>query len=87
MTSKNDVRILDQIMRGSKGNKLFALSIKGIADRTELSVPKVRVTVKMLLEYGYIKEGFMQKSAKTYYITEEGKEILSNIMNGGIRNE
>lgn len=83
MTSKNDVRILNQIMKGSKGNKLFAVSIKGIADKTELSIPKVRITVKSLLANGYIEEGFMQRSAKTYYITQKGKEILLNLMDGG----
>lgn len=46
---------------------------------TSLGRTKVNSTIKKLLELGYIAEGLMKARAKTYYITQEGKNELKRV--------
>ena len=78
--TKNDIYILNSILKNGGENELKSVSISTITKDTELSHTKVRATIKVLASGNYIKEGFMQKNAKTYFITDEGKEMLTKLL-------
>lgn len=77
--TKNDIFILDSIKTGDGTSKLKALPINTIISRSHLSHTKVRGTIRMLVSQGFINEGYMQKNAKTYFITKDGENFLNEV--------
>lgn len=55
------------------------VTIKEIVEKTGLSERKIRQTIKMGLEKGLIAYGVMQVRTKTYYLTHEGVEEITNL--------
>lgn len=79
--NQNDYKILQSFVgRDGKGmSKIRSLTCKNVSEITELSLVKVKNTVKILLELGLILNGIMRVRAKTYYISEKGIETLREI--------
>lgn len=78
--TKNDIFILNSIRSKGGVNELRSVPITTIVEASNLSHTKVRATIKLLLTEGYIKEGFMQKNAKTYFISESGQSLLNKFI-------
>lgn len=78
--TKNDIFILDAIRKSGGVSELTGVPISTIVKASKLSHTKVRSTVKVLQSRGLVNEGFMQKNAKTYFITNEGSYLLSTLI-------
>lgn len=81
--TKNDYKILKNIMdrndetKGRSRNK--GTTVKEICDKTGLSYNKVRLTLKMFLEDGFVGYGVALVKTKTFYITEDGLIELKSL--------
>lgn len=78
--TKNALFVLNRIRKLGCINQLKSATISNIIKDLKLSQPTVRASINDLMEEGYVKEGFRQKNAKTYYITEEGAKFVTEIM-------
>lgn len=77
--NKNDYRILSTFDDKESYTEISSLTIKQIANNTNLSIPKVRSTVKNFVLVGFLKEGAKDGISKTYYITKEGIDHVTKI--------
>ena len=77
--TKSDIAILSQIEQAGGINKLKSVTVHKIIEKSGLSATKVRATLKLLADAQYIEDGYMQKNAKTYYITEAGIAFLKEL--------
>ena len=86
--TKNSLRLLTVILNAEATNQLSAVPISTISKKIDVSTMTIRNSIKSLIEWGYVGEGFIQKNAKTYYITKTGiamvHEILKDVK-GGVR--
>lgn len=57
-----------------------SITINKISEMTELSISKVRRTINAFKEIKYIKEGIVQRNAKTYYVTKKGIEKIVKLI-------
>lgn len=80
MLSRNDYKILSVLYQYECTNELKSITINKINELSDLSVSKVRVSIKTFKNMDYIAEGVLQHKAKTYYITELGIEKLQQLM-------
>ena len=78
--TKNDYAILRAI-RNAK-SELISITIKSLQEETKLSTVKIRKTLKLFLNEGYVKQGIPKIKAKTFYITQEGINKLKEVMGG-----
>lgn len=85
--NSNDYKILECVVDKDKNRGLSlgrGSTLKQIVDKTGLSIVKVRNTIKILLQKGYVIEGVKKERAKSYCITEEGikkiRELKKNII-------
>ena len=82
--TKNDIFILNSIKKIDAINPLKSVPVSTLCKNVSLSHTKIRSSVKTLIDEGFVCEGYMQKNAKTYYITEGGikliKELYSTII-------
>lgn len=80
--NNNTIKVLIKIR--DKENNLGLCQGRGITKeevlkRCDLSDSTVNRAIKLLLEYGYIKEGIKNINKKTYYITQNGIGMLKSI--------
>lgn len=75
---KTDIVILGKMESTGAINQLKSATIQKIIEKTGLSATKVRASIKLLQDEQLVDEGFMSKNAKTYYVTEKGKELLQS---------
>ena len=75
---KSDVVILGKMEAVGAINQLKSATIHNLIQNTKLSATKVRASIKLLQANEFIKEGFMQRNAKTYYVTDKGREFLKS---------
>ncbi|HAU85067.1 MAG TPA: hypothetical protein DCW90_06090 [Lachnospiraceae bacterium] len=78
--TKNDMHILDAIRTCKAENALRGVPVSSLVPKTNLSHTKIRSSMKTLIAAGYVEEGFMQKNARTYYITESGIELIRKLL-------
>lgn len=78
--TKHDIMILRGILKSGGVNELKSITINKLIEATKVSHTKIRSTIRMMLSLGYVKEGFMQRNAKSYYITKEGVQLLNELM-------
>ncbi|HID0768178.1 TPA: hypothetical protein ACXDAZ_002708 [Clostridium botulinum] len=80
--NSNDYRILACVVDKDKNRGLSlgrGSTLKQIVDKTGFSIVKVRNTIKILLQEGYIIEGVKKERAKSYCITKDGAEKLKEL--------
>lgn len=70
--SKNDYLVLAALYNDDCNTELKSYTINKLQLITQLSTSKIRKTIKIFLDTGYIDEGCLQRTAKTYYITKDG---------------
>ena len=77
--TKSDIFVLNAIHKLGGVNELTGAPIKTITKLSNLSDSKVRNAVRILQSESLILEGFMQKNAKTYYVSENGIKLLNRL--------
>lgn len=80
--NNNDISILRSIMdkETNRGlSKAKGTTIEQISKKTNLSVPKVRSTVKKFKDEGWIDEAIKVVNSKSYYVTQKGIDELKNL--------
>ena len=75
---KSDIVILGKMESVGAVNQLKSATIHNLIEKTKLSATKVRASIKLLRSEELISEGFMQRNAKTYYVTDKGREFLKS---------
>lgn len=78
--NKNDYLILAKIKDQGCVNEIKSLTVDAIKGLTNLSVSKVRRSIVELKKASYIKEGILQRNAKTYYITKTAINKMNKLM-------
>lgn len=74
--NKYDYKLLNVIRDKKAYGKLKALSINELIELSNLSEARVRIGKDRLLAMGYIEEGLKDGKAKTFYMTQLGKQEL-----------
>lgn len=77
--TKGDITILGKLNDAGLNNKMKSATIKGISSLTSLSEAKVRQSVALLHSSKLLEVGFKQKNANTYYISDDGIELLRDL--------
>lgn len=72
MLSKSDYKILYQLYEYGCFNQLKSVTVEKLSNMSQLSVSKVRKTIKQFIQVSYVCEGIRECNAKTYYITKKG---------------
>lgn len=85
MISIKDIKILTLINVNERFNPYKASSVYDIVKYyddldSSISLPTIRRSLSKLLEEGYVKEGYKRGKNKTYYISDEGIKLLSEII-------
>jgi predicted transcriptional regulator len=80
--TKNDISILRAIKLENATTEMMSVSIKTLQESTQLSYLKIRQTLLKFIKDGYVQEGFKKRTAKTYYITNNGIKKLYEIIGG-----
>lgn len=85
--SKNDFFIIDYMYRNGLINKTCSSTLQKISsgiktrreerkeDQTGVSIPKMRVAMKLFISIGLVYEGARDVRSKTYYLSEKGIEV------------
>lgn len=81
MLSKTDVICLKNLEREGKISIIKSLEIRNfmLVSSGNLNYNTVYKRLEKLKDKGLVNCGFLNKNAKTYYITEEGINILKTI--------
>jgi len=82
--SLKDIKILTLINVKDKNNPYKAVSANDIIEfyeelESSISLPTVRRSISKLLEEGFVCEGYKRGKNKTYYISENGIKLLSEL--------
>jgi hypothetical protein len=80
MLSKNDYKILINLYKYGCINELHSISVYKINELTNLSISKIRLTIKSFLNLKYIAEGLINNHSKTYYVTSDGIQKINNLI-------
>lgn len=77
--TKNDMYILSAIKRIGATNSLNSAPISTILKNVKISESTIRISIRKLIKNGLVEKGYMQKNANTYYITQEGINLIEDI--------
>lgn len=81
--NKSDYKILTTLLDKECFSEIASLSIKDIATFSELSIPKVRMTLKSFLLTDLVRLGAKDGVSNTYYITEKGLDFINKALGRG----
>lgn len=81
--TENDYKIMKAILDKDDKNKgrcrNKGTTVAEIEVKTKLSSKKIRDTLKIFIECGYVCEGIRQVRTRTYMVTQEGFKELNSI--------
>lgn len=77
--TKNDIYILGSIKKIDAINPLKSVPVSSLCSNINLSHTKIRASIKTLIANELVNEGYMQKNAKTFYITQKGIDLLNSL--------
>jgi DNA-binding transcriptional regulator GbsR (MarR family) len=80
--NKSDYRILGVLQADQCLTEISSYSIKQISEKTNLSIPKIRLVLKSFLLMNLVQEGAKDGISKTFYISEKGIGFLGVAMHG-----
>ena len=86
--TKNSLRLLTVILNADATNQLTAVPISTLSKKIDVSTMTIRNSIRSLMEWGYVSEGFTQRNARTYYVTKNGADRVHAILRdikGGMR--
>lgn len=76
----SDVKILiaisDKDNPSTGRSEIKGVTIKTLVTKTKYSHVKVRGTIKLLIQKGFVAEGLRNGNSKTYYMTDDGIKLL-----------
>ena len=75
----NDLLILNEINRNKATNSLTSVTVSTLSENVDLSHTKIRLAIKLLTENELVAEGYMQRNARTYYITQKGIDLIKEL--------
>lgn len=78
--TRNEYKILNTLYKNACTSKLCSFRIQKIADESQLSIPKIRQSMKMFCNLGLVEKGAKDERADTYFITKEGIEVVEDNM-------
>lgn len=78
--TRNDYRIIGKLFEKGCVSKIHSLRIQRIAEETNLSVPKIRQSLKLFLNLDIVDKGAKDERADTYFLTQKGIEIAEENM-------
>lgn len=78
--TRNEYKIIGKLFEKGCISKLQSFRIQKIADETNLSVPKIRQTLKLFLNLEIVDKGAKDERADTYFLTEKGIKIAEESM-------
>lgn len=78
--TRNEYRIISKMYENGCFTKLCSFKIQRIVSETNLSVPKVRQSMKMFISLGLVQKGAKDERADTFYLTEEGIKVAEDNM-------
>ena len=77
--NKNDYNILETLYTNQCITKICSFTKQKIAEKCNLSVFKITASIKIFINMNLVCEGAKDERAKTYYLTEQGIELIENI--------
>lgn len=79
--SKEDILLLKNLYKEHVITQLQSLTIKDIVDKgiSKDGEQTVRRRIKRLLANELLDEGFKSKNSKTYYVTKNGIQLITNL--------
>lgn len=86
--TENDYRIFQKVLTNNldRGkSKTKGITVKMLMELSDLSNTKIRDTLNVLIDYGYIERGISIGREKTYFITQDGIEELKSIAQSVIK--
>lgn len=78
--TRNDYKIIGKLFEKGCISNLQSFRIQKIAEETNLSVPKIRQTLKLFLSLNIVDKGAKDEKADTYFLTEKGIRIAEESM-------
>lgn len=79
---KNDILVLGTIKKVKATNSLKSVPVTTLLKEINLSHATIRSSIRLLIKNELVAEGYMQRNARTYYITEQGIELINNLYKG-----
>lgn len=70
--NKNDYNVLIQLYDNNCLSEIRSYSVESIAARTKLSIAKIRKTITLCIDLGYVSEGARDNRKKRYYLNPDG---------------
>ena len=78
--TRNEYRIIGSLYQNTCFSKLCSFKIQRIATETNLSVPKIRQSMKMFISLGLVEKGAKDERADTFFLTSEGIKVVEENM-------
>ena len=77
--TSNDYKILFTLYSNGCTNEMKAYTIIKIRHYANLSIPKIRNTIKKFKKVDYIRVGVSHCNSKTYYVSKKGIEKIKEL--------
>lgn len=84
--SMNDMKILATLLKHRATNQMRSMTIFDLVECMDLSETKIRRTVRLLVKDELVSNGYMKRTAKTYFISDKGLELLYKLRFDGKEN-
>lgn len=78
--TRNEYKILNTLYKNACSSKLCSFRIQRLADETDLSIPKIRQSMKMFFNLGLVDKGAKDERADTYFLTKDGIHMVEDNM-------
>lgn len=76
---QSDFELLEVMVKAKSFGPYQGLTIKELVEKSNYSHTKIRSSMRVLIANKYLQEGFMNRNAKTYYVTDEGIELMKDL--------
>lgn len=76
---KNDILVLGTIKKVKATNSLKSVPVTTLLKEINLSHATIRSSIRLLIKNELVTEGYMQRNARTYYITQKGIDLINNL--------
>ena len=76
---KNDILVLGTIKKVKATNSLKSVPVTTLLKEINLSHATIRSSIRLLIKNELVAEGYMQRNARTYYITQKGIDLINNL--------
>lgn len=78
--TRNEYRIIGSLYQNACFSKLCSFKIQRLATETNLSVVKIRQSMRMFISLGLVEKGAKDERADTFFLTAEGIKVVEENM-------